>query len=138
MLIYRLKLQLISIFQDKYSCVQGRIYCTGLLRPKFVKVITQDDGSRRFAFLNGVLGDHIQLHIRTCEVTVVDRRGRNHRFQFFFKNHCHLPINQTVEALKEGRFWNGDIAILRSAAHSDGVVNMRGHDAHLADFALQK
>ena len=46
-------------------------------------------------------------------------------------------MNQTVEALQEGCSWNGDIVILCGAAHSDGVVNMRGNDARLADFALK-
>ena len=124
-------------FQDQYSFVQGRVYRAGLTRPKFVKVIAQDNGMRRFAFLSGVLGGHIQPHIWNLEVTIVDRRARSHRFLFFFKNHSRLPINQTVENLMEGCSLNGDVVILRGAARSDSIVNMRGHDAHLADFALR-
>lgn len=46
-------------------------------------------------------------------------------------------MNQIVEALQEGYFWNGNIVILHGAAHSDGVVNMQGNDARFADFALK-
>ena len=67
---------------------------------------------------------------------IVDRQKKTHHFYFFFKNHCRLPVNQTVRALQEGEPWNGDIVILCRAARSNRVVNMRGKDAHLADFAL--
>ncbi len=80
----------------------------------------------------------IQPFIRTCQVKVIDRRGNVHTFYFFFKNHCRLPINLTVENLKEETFWKGDITILRASAKSDGVVNMRSTDGKLADFALKK
>ncbi|CAA7270445.1 unnamed protein product [Cyclocybe aegerita] len=131
----------ISIFphaKDQYHYVQGRVYQTFGPKPRFVKVPTHDNGTRRFAFLQGILKGRIQQHVHTCEVKVIDRQSRSHLFYIFFKNHCHLPTNWTVLGLSGRKIWNGDIVILHASATSDGVVNMRGKDAKLADFALKR
>ena len=59
-------------------------------------------------------------------------------FYIFFKNHCCLPINQTVKILCKDTFWKDDIAILQAFVKYDGVVNMRCQDAKIANFAIKK
>lgn len=103
-----------------------------------MEVITQDNGTRRFAFLQGLLSETRQQHIHLCKVKVTDRRGASHTFYICFKNDRRLPTNQTVKNLTRTR-WNGDIVILRGATEiDDGIVSMRRNDAKLADFALTK
>lgn len=43
-----------------------------------------------------------------------------------------------MKALSSDLSWTGDILIVRGSARSEGVVNMRGDDSKLADFALKK
>ena len=85
-----------------------------------------------------MLKGRIQPFIRTCDVKIIDKSGKHHTFCFVFKNHCNLPVNQTVKALCPNTYWRGDIAILRTAVRFDGVVNMRTGDQNLSDFALEK
>ena len=101
-------------------------------------MVTQSAGSRRYAFLHGVLRGRIQPFIHSCNVKVIDAYGGHHHFSFVFKNHRDLPINYAVEALCPNTRWKGDIAILRTAIKYDGVVNMRSGDQELTDFALKK
>jgi hypothetical protein len=127
-----------SILQDTHPSVQARLYSASSLRPKFVPVVTQDNGTRRFAFLQGVLeGAKLQPYVHVAEVNVI-HRGRPHQFYFFFKNHRYLPENQTVKAMTSDVSWHGDIIIMRGSHRGIGVVNMRQNDAKLADFALKK
>jgi hypothetical protein len=108
-------------------------------RPTFTNVITQDSGSQRFPYLQGLLdpdSNNRQPYIRFCEVSVFDGK-RNNTFYFCFKNHSRLPKNKTVRSLSGG-IWKGDIIILRVGMDHQRVVNMRGHDAKLADFILKK
>ena len=82
-------------------------------------------------------GMRTQPHIHDVVVTV--RRGRRlYRFNVFLKNHCLLPFNPTVSALLPGLLWNGDILVMRVGVAVPGVVNMRGTDAQLADFAVRR
>ena len=101
-------------------------------------MVTQSAGSRRYAFLHGLLRGRIQPFIHSCNVKVIDTCGDHHNFCFVFKNHHDLPINYTVEALCPNTRWKGDIVILRTAVKFDGIVNMGSGDQELADFALQR
>lgn len=124
--------------QDTHPSIQARIYNASSLRPKFVPVTVQDNGIRRFAFLQGVIGGaKLQPYIHVAEVKII-HRGRSHQFYFFFKNHRYLPENQTVKAMTSNISWRGDIVIMRGSHGRIGVVNMRQNDAKLADFALKK
>lgn len=124
--------------QDTHPAVQARIYSASSLRPKFVPIATQDNGVRRFAFLEGVIeGGKLQPYIHFAEVNVI-HRGRCHQFYIFFKNHRYLPENRTVRAMTSDISWHGDVVIMRGSYRGIGVVNMRQNDAKLADFALKK
>jgi len=82
-------------------------------------------------------GMRTQPYIHDVVITV--RRGRRlHRFNVFLKNHRLLPFNPTVSALVPGLLWNGDILIMKVGVAVPSIVNMRGPDARLADFAVKR
>lgn len=122
-----------DLLQHSYPVIQGRIYKTNETRPKFTNIIAQDNGHRRFALVDGVL-DNLP-HV--CEVGVFDGKSINQFYIFFSQGH-NIRVNRAVKALSSDLSWNGDILIVRGSARSQGVVNMRGHDRKLADFALKK
>ena len=118
--------------QHLYSVIQGRIYKTNETRPKFTNIIVQDSGHRRFALIDSVL-DQLPC---ICEVGVFDGKSINY-FYIFFSRGRNIRVNHAVKTLSND-LWTGDILIMRGSARSQGVVNMRGHDSKLADFALKK
>ena len=130
-----LKLLLILryLLQHLYRVIQGRIYKTKETRPRFINIIAQDSGDRRFALVDSVL-DQLP-HV--CEVGVFDGKSIN-PFHIFFNRGRNIRVNRAVKALSSHSSWTGDILIMRGSARSQGVVNMRGHDRKLADFALKK
>jgi hypothetical protein len=94
----------------------------------------QDSGQRRFALVDSVL-DNLP---RVCEVGVFDGKSINY-FYIFFSRGRNIRVNRPVKTLSNRFSWTGDILIpLRGSARSQGVVNMRGQDAKLADFAIKK
>ena len=119
--------------QHSYPVIQGRIYKTNDTQPKFTNIIVQDSGCRRFALVDSVL-DNIP---RVCEVGVFDGKSINY-FYIFLTRSRNIHVNQPVKSLSNNFLWTGDILILRGSARSQGVVNMRGQDSKLADFALKK
>jgi hypothetical protein len=119
--------------QHSYPVIQGRIYKTNETRPKFTNIIVQDSGQRRFALVDSVL-DNLP---RVCEVGVFDGKSINY-FYIFFSRGRNIRVNRPVKTLSNRFSWTGDILILRGSARSQGVVNMRGQDAKLADFAIKK
>ena len=129
---------LLIIHKDIYSTLRARVYWAFDRHSKFIKVVTQSAGSRRYAFLHRVLRGRIQPFIHSCNVKIIDAYREHHNFCFVFKNHRDLPINYAVEALCPNTHWKGDIAILRTAIKFDGIVNMCAGDQELADFALKK
>ena len=72
-----------------------------------------------------------------CEVGIFDGKSINY-FNIFFSRGHKIRVNRAVKALSSDLSWTGDILIMRSSARSEGVVNMRGDDSKLADFALKK
>jgi hypothetical protein len=68
---------------------------------------------------------------------VFDGKSINH-FYIFFSRGRNIRVNRAVKALSSDLLWTGDILIVRGSARSEGVVNMRGDDSKLADFALKK
>ena len=119
--------------QHSYPVIQGRIYKSNETRPKFTNIIVQDSGHRRFALVDSIL-DNLP---RVCEVGVFDGKSINY-FYIFFSRGRNIRVNRPVKTLSNNFSWTGDILILRGSARSQGVVNMRGHDSKLADFALKK
>ena len=115
---------ILIILQDKYPSLCACVYYTFDNYPQFTKVVTQSTSLRCYAFLHGVLRGRIQSFIHTCNVTVIDKHGGYHSFCFVFKNHCDLPINQSVEALCPNTRWKGDIAILHTTVKFDSIVGM--------------
>jgi len=68
---------------------------------------------------------------------VFDGKSINH-FYIFFGRGRNIRVNRAVKALSRDLSWTGDILIVRGSARSQGVVNMRGQDGKLTDFALKK
>jgi hypothetical protein len=102
--------------------------------PAYVAVPTRDDGLTRFPLVESIFADiHTQPFIHNCVVIIIEGRVV-HRFHVFCKNHRRLSINTTVWSL-----WKGDIVVMRAGKRQvRSVVNMRGHDAGLADYAVQQ
>jgi len=113
--------------------IQSRIYKANEACPRFTNVVAQDSGRRRFALVDSVL-DHLP-HV--CEVGIIDGKTTNF-FYIFFTRGRNIRVNRAVKTLSSNLIWTGDILIMRGSARSQGVVNMRGHDGKLADFALKK
>lgn len=114
------------------------MYSISAARPAFIPVLTRKTKHRRFPIVEeAISGMRTQRHIHDVVVTVL-RGRRSHRFNIFLKNHCLLPINPTVSAMIPGRQWKGDILVMRVGEAVPGVVNTRGGDARLADFAVRR
>lgn len=121
----------------KRLCIRARLYAALSCRPSYVKVETQESGSERFPLLEGTIaGLRTQPFIHDCPVTVFEK-GATHTFRVFCKNHCLLPANKVVEVVAPGLGWKGDVVVLR-VGKKHTVVNMRGRDAGLADFVVQR
>ena len=123
------------LLQDLYPVIQGQIYTTNKTRPRFTNIIAQDNGHRRFALIDSVLDSDRLPHV--YEVGMFDGKSMNQFYIFFSQGH-NICVNQAVKALSSDLLWTGDILIVRGSAQSQGVVNMRGRDSKLADFALKK
>jgi hypothetical protein len=68
--------------------------------------------------------------VKVCEGSSV------YRFMIFFKRHCKLRKNKTLQTQC---FFQGDIVAMRIAAKNDSpVVNMRGRDTILLDWVIPK
>jgi hypothetical protein len=78
--------------------------------------------------------DHLP-HV--CQVGIFDGKSINH-FYIFSSRGRNIRVNRSVKALSNDLIWTGDILIVRGSVRSEGVVNMRGDDRKLADFALKK
>jgi len=74
---------------------------------------------------------------QVCQVGVFDGKSINY-FYIFFSRGRNIRVNRAVKALSSDFSWTGDILIVRGSARFEGVVNMRGDDRKLADFALKK
>ena len=59
-------------------------------------------------------------------------------FYIFFNRSRNIRVNRSVRALSSNLLLTGDILVVCGSARSKGVVNMRGYDGKLADFALKK
>jgi hypothetical protein len=79
----------------------------------------------------------LDLLPHVCEVGVFDGKSTNY-FYIFFSKGRNIRVNRAVKALSSDLSWTGDILVVRGSARSEGIVNMRGHDRQLADFALKK
>jgi len=76
-------------------------------------------------------GATTQPYIYDCLVHVRDRRA-GHAFRIFFKRHCFLPRNSCLNV-------HGDILVMRAGKRNiNAVVNMRNHDAVVADFMAER
>lgn len=102
-------------------------------RPQFVNVIAQDNGNCKSPCIDGILDCTPNFY----EISVFDG-SRINKFLVFLSRHKSIRINQAVRSLSKGSSWTGDILIMRGGVRAQGVVNMRGYDAKLADFALKK
>lgn len=123
--------------RQRRFAIRGRVYRASDRRPKSMSILTEDDGHRRFAFLQGIFSDdETQTRVWDCQVSVIDIYGLQHDFQFFFKNDRRLSENLAVDFVSPDAHWKGDVAMLRIATSSSRVVSMRSGDALLADFAL--
>lgn len=123
-------------FKDTYHSVQSRVYQAESPTPHFRNLMTHNNGAQHFALTQSVLHHEVQPYTHFREATVMDHRKR-HNFYIFFKNHCRLPINESVRKLT-GVEWHGNIVIMRGSAKGNGLVNMRGKDAQLSDFLLKR
>lgn len=78
-----------------------------------------------------------QPHIHDVVVTVY-RGNRVYRFNLFLKNHRLLPLNHTLSVMMPGLQWRGDIVIMRVGVSKLHVINMRGDDWRVADYAVRR
>ncbi|PPQ82450.1 hypothetical protein CVT24_002471 [Panaeolus cyanescens] len=122
--------------KDNYYPIQGRVYQAEAAGPHFRNIMTHDNGRQHFALTQSVMHHDVQPYTHFSEAIVMDRRKR-HTFYVFFKNHCRLPVNGPIRKLT-GQEWRGNMVVMRGSANGEGIVNMRGRDAHLSDFLIKR
>jgi len=101
--------------------------------PRFINVVAQNNGLSKNPCINGILDPTLNAY----EITIFDGKRMNN-FYIFFSPTKSIRVNQAVRSLTMVTYWTGDILIMRGGVRAKGVVNMRGHDAKLADFALKR
>lgn len=123
------------ILQHKFLQIRGRLYSQVLGRPEYVVIQTCDSGYNRFPLVEGLFAElRIQPFIHDCKIVVLEGRVV-HEFRVFCKNHQHLSDNTSLQDFS----WKGDLVIMRAGKKQRGsVVNMRGRDAGLADYAIRQ
>ena len=126
----------IKAFETKLRC---RLYSTTASKLRQVVVTARCTDrcvkASRYPFVESLLQDAVlQPYIHDCIIQVWEGRHL-YRFRIFFKRHCHLPINRSLPELS----LRGDSVIMRvSRRNSLSVVNMRGRDSILSDYAIKK
>jgi hypothetical protein len=123
------------IQQDKFLQLQAHLYFRALGCLEYVLLQTWENGNSRFPLVEGLFADlRMQPFIHDCIVMIYEGRVV-HEFRVFCKNHQHLPKNASLH----NHFWKGDIAVMCAGKRKGrSVVNMRGCNAGLADFAVQQ
>jgi hypothetical protein len=103
----------------------------------FIHIHTHENGECRFLLVEGFFAHfRRQPFIHDCLLTV-NEGTQSHTFQLFFKNHRSMPLNTNISRMVGNRTWRGDMIIMQAGKHAGKtVVNMRGRDAGLADFAI--
>lgn len=117
--------------------IRARVYCPSH-RPRQVLVPTRcslpaRSVGPRYPYAESILDDsRIQPYVHDCLVTVKEF-GRTYRYRVFYKVHTKLRKNNSLMGLR------GSMFVMRAAAlEHRSVVNMREHDAALADFLVKK
>jgi hypothetical protein len=101
--------------------------------PRFINIVAQNNGFCKNPCINGTLDRTLNAY----EIAIFDGKKMNN-FYIFFSPTKSMRVNQAVRSLTKVTYWTGDILIMRAGVRAKGVVNMRGHDAKLADFALKR
>ncbi|KAF8880256.1 hypothetical protein BD779DRAFT_1446341 [Infundibulicybe gibba] len=115
----------------------GRFYGTTSPRPVTKQIHTQSNRWGRTPRLDLLFsGKQFQPYIHDTVVSIVYRK-KTTRFHIFVKNHQRLRSNKIVKRWNTGVVWRGDIVVMRKGTTYD-VVNLRGADASLADFAVKR
>ena len=123
--------------KDKHLRIHAWLYASSSGHPVYTEIQTQESGTNRFPQLKGVLaGLCTQPFIHDCPIIIYEA-NHIHTFRLFCKNHCLLPANGVIRQIAADSQWKGDILIMRSGKKR-AVVNMRGRDAGLADFAVKR
>ncbi len=96
---------------------------------RIVKIPTRCAQSERYPFVESVF-DHavVQPYIHDCTLRVREG-GCWTSFLLFFKRHCRLPRNQGV--------LRGNLLMMRTTCGGK-VINMRGRDRILANWAIER
>jgi hypothetical protein len=79
----------------------------------------------------------LQPHVHNCTVTVLDGM-QSFVYKVYFKRHKYLPLNRSIPVHGDHCRLRGDIVVMRAAARGDGVVSMRGCDAQVSDWLIQR
>jgi len=109
--------------------LRARFYPASGNKAESVNVPTLESGGLRYPLVEALLtGEGTQPWIHDCTVKV-SRRGRQHHFRVFYKNHKFLKDNTS---LPYGTAWKGDILVIRKGVKSFGV-NLRAKDTNLID-----
>lgn len=91
------------------------------------------DDYAHYPFTESVL-DHARLqpYIHDCVVDISEGR-HTYSYIIFFKRHRRLPLNCSL-----GSLFRGDVVVMRLGTRNARVVNMRGRDSALVDFAMEQ
>lgn len=114
--------------------LRAHFYPVSGSKAESVSVPTVEAGGLRYPLVEAFLtGEGTQPWIHDCTVKV-SRRGRQHQFRVFYKNHKLLEDNTSLPC---GTVWKGDILVLRKGVELFGV-NLRAKDANLIDYVVSR
>jgi hypothetical protein len=132
----------LDFVQTLESKLRGRLYSASRSNPSPIHINTRTCKhgklSTRYPMVEGVMdGAGLQPHVHNCTVTVLDGTD-SFIFKVFFKRHRHLPLNKSLPVHGDHCRLRGDVVVMRAAARGDSVVGMRGCDAKISDWLIQR
>lgn len=126
-----------TLGQDTTKKISGRFYRALSHKPVTKAVYTQCNANGRAPRTDLIFSEgNIQPYVHDGVFSVV-HRGKTSRFHVFVKNHKALSKNRIVQRWTLGVLWKGDILVMRKGVAHE-VVNMRGKDANLIDYAIKR
>lgn len=127
-----------SALQAPELRLRCRLYSVASKKPRQVSLATRCSPTGRYPLAESVLDEAaLQPYIHDCTVHIHEG-DTVHRFRIFYKRHCRLPVNQSTHLVTE-RALRGDAVVMRiGAKDSQIVVNMRGRDCALSDYAVKR
>ena len=119
---------------------RSKLYSVRDVRPRTVMTPVRFDSSNQYPFAEGMLDDsRTQAYVHDCTVDV--REGLFvYRYRVFFKRHCLLSVNSTIQSISQNCItpFRGDILVMRVSMRNNSYIHFRERDPILANFLVKE